>query len=105
MDDTKTYLEDLAGRVAAGLSAAYSGRDVLHLSIRGGSYRLRDFSAPTPRVFKTPAAATAAELRSSGLLVRMEPVSAEDLRHSLENEPGYWRARIREVNAAAGRTP
>jgi hypothetical protein len=74
-----------------------------HLSIRGGSYRLRNFLAARPH-----AAAKAAllpgytgidELRASRLVSRWIPVTPDDLRQNVVTKPEYWRVRIAEVNA------
>jgi hypothetical protein len=78
-------------------------RTVLHLSVRGDSYRLRryDLRARTkkPRGCTLPECATIQELRASSSIVKEFSVTKADMRHSLDNEPEYWCKRIEEVNA------
>jgi hypothetical protein len=78
-------------------------RTVLHLSVRGDSYKLRryDLRARTkkPRVFRLPGCSTIQELRASGSILKEFPVTEADMRHSIDKKPDYWCNRIEEVNA------
>jgi hypothetical protein len=75
----------------------------LHLSVRGGSYRLRQYNLrqpdKRPRVF-TARRATFEDLLASNIIENRIPVTMEDLAHSIDDEPQYWCERIREVNLA-----
>lgn len=80
----------------------------LHLSARGGSYRIRDFqkTGPSmpPHAFTVPGYATREALQESGVITQWLPVTAEDLLHSLDHDPAYWFQRLRQVsNDAAPR--
>jgi hypothetical protein len=76
---------------------------LLHLSIRGNSYRLRDSVAGgpnvSPRVRILPNFPSIDDLRASHLISRWLPVTRDDLRQNLILKPGYWYARIQGVNA------
>ena len=76
----------------------------LHLSVRGGSYRLRlyDLRRPgeRPRVFTIPSCSSFEDLRAGNIIAECVPVTAEDLCHSIDEEPQYWCERIREVDLA-----
>ncbi|MEK7407711.1 MAG: hypothetical protein AAB225_21750 [Acidobacteriota bacterium] len=76
----------------------------LHLSVRGGSYRLRQYDLRTtrdrPRVFTVPSCSSLDALRASNIIAEWVPVTAEDLCHSIDEEPQYWCERIRAVNSA-----
>jgi hypothetical protein len=74
----------------------------LHLSVRGGSYRVRNFTAARQH---TPAKASLVpgypgidQLRASRLVTRWIPVRPYDLRQNVITKPEYWRARIAAVN-------
>lgn len=75
----------------------------LHLSVRGGRYRIRNYlqtdpsHAPPP--FTIPDYLTFEALQQSGLISQWLPVSAADLHHSLVKEPAYWYERISQVNS------
>jgi hypothetical protein len=75
----------------------------MHLSVRGGSYRLRlydlDHPGNRPRAFTIPAYTSFEALSASSAIARWIPVTAEDLDHSIDDEPQYWCERIRAVNA------
>ena len=75
----------------------------LHLSIRGGSYRLRNFTAArlhTPaRAAVLPGYPEIGHLRASGLVARWISVTPDDLLQNVITKPEYWRARIAQVNA------
>ena len=77
---------------------------LLHLSIRGGSYRLRKFVGSgrqaTARPFTLSGYPTFGALQESNLISRWIPVSDSDLAHSLEREPDYWANRIRMLSAS-----
>ena len=76
---------------------------LVHLSVRGGSYKIRNFYACGPNI--SPPALTVPgyprfdELRTSGVIMRWVPISVEDSRHSLIEEPSYWHGRILQVNS------
>lgn len=76
---------------------------LVHLSVRGGSYKIRNFYACGPNV--SPPALTLPgyprfdELRASGVILRWVPVSVEDSLHNLMKETAYWHRRILEVNS------
>ena len=74
----------------------------LHLSTRGGSYRLRqyDLTKPSnrPRAFTIPACPSFDTLRASNVIKKWIPVTVEDLDYSIDKEPQYWCERIRTVN-------
>lgn len=74
----------------------------LHLSIRGGSYRLRNFTATPPhfeaKASLLPEYPDIGQLRASRLVSRWIPVTPGDLRQNVITKPEYWRARIEEVN-------
>ena len=76
----------------------------LHLSVRGGSYRLRqyDLGRPggRPRVFTVPACSSFEGLKAANIIAEWVPVAAEDLCHRIEEEHQYWCERIRAVNLA-----
>jgi len=75
----------------------------LHLSIRGRSYRLRNFTAARPhapaKAAVLPGYPEIDHLRASGLVSRWISVRSDDLRQNVITKPEYWRARIAEVNA------
>jgi hypothetical protein len=75
----------------------------LHLSIRGRSYRLRNFTATRPhapaKASLVPGYPDIDQLRASRLVNRWIPVTQDDLRQNVITKPEYWRARIAEVNA------
>lgn len=75
----------------------------LHLSIRGRSYRLRNFTA-TPahapaKPVVLPGYSEIDQLRASRLVLRWISVTPDDLRQNVITKPEYWRGRIGEVNA------
>jgi len=74
----------------------------LHLSVRGGSYRLRKYDLKRlgncPRAFTVPGYPSFETLRASNVIAQWIPVSAEDLNHSIDEEPQYWCRRIQAVN-------
>jgi hypothetical protein len=74
----------------------------MHLSVRGRSYRIRNFhltgAAIAATDFMITACPTIESLRSSGLIAKCISVTAADLRHNLIEEPGYWHQRIDEIN-------
>ena len=76
----------------------------LHLSVRGGSYRLRQYNlqrpSARPRVFTVPSCSTVQDLLAGKIIEERIPVRLEDLAHSIDDEPPYWCERIREVNLA-----
>jgi len=76
----------------------------MHLSGRGGSYRIRTFylsrTAKSPG-FMVPGYETLESLRSSGIVAKWLPVTAEDSKHNIIEEPGYFYERIREINKKA----
>ena len=76
----------------------------LHLSVRGGSYRLRQYDlrrpGARPRVFTVPSCSSFEDLRAGNIIAEWVPVTAEDLSHRIEEEPQYWCERIRAVNLA-----
>jgi hypothetical protein len=75
----------------------------LHLSIRGRSYRLRNFTAARPnapaKAALLPGYSEIDQLRGSRLVSRWISVTPDDLRQNVIMKPEYWRARIAEVNA------
>ena len=79
----------------------------MHLSSRGDSYRIRNFyrtrSAKTAD-FRIPGYATFQSLRDSGLIAEWLSVTADDARHNLIEQPGYWYERIRQINQQALQT-
>ena len=76
----------------------------LHLSVRGGSYRLRQYDlerpGERPRVFTVPSCSSFEDLKAASIIAEWVPVTAEDLCHSIDDEPEYWCERIRTVNLA-----
>lgn len=74
----------------------------MHLSARGGSYRIRNFhlsgAAVAPAAFTIPGYTTLQSLRSSNLISKWLSVTAEDSRHNVIEEPGYWCERILQIN-------
>ena len=76
----------------------------MHLSGRGGSYRIRNFynknEAKSPG-FVIPGYPTLESLRASGVVTKMFSVTAEDSRHNVIEQPEYWQERIRQVNRRA----
>jgi hypothetical protein len=78
-------------------------RTFLHLSIRGRSYRLRNFTAAQPhapaKAALLPGYSDIGQLRTSQLVSRWISVTLDDLRQNVVTKPEYWRARITEVNA------
>jgi hypothetical protein len=75
----------------------------LHLSERGGSYKIRNYHSNGPNVsppaLPVPSHRSFNALRSSGVVFRWIPVTAEDSTHSLIKEPPYWYGRIQTVNS------
>jgi len=75
----------------------------LHLSIRGRSYRLRNFTAARPhapaKAALLPGYSEIDQLRGSRHVSRWIRVTLDDLRQNVITKPEYWRARIAEVNA------
>jgi hypothetical protein len=73
----------------------------MHLSGRGGSYRIRNFyrtkTAKSPG-FMVPGYPTLESLRTGGVIAKWISVTAEDSRHNIINQPGYWHDRIRQIN-------
>lgn len=80
-----------------------AGGQALHLSIRGGSYRLRRYFPEDPerppQIFTLPGCRTEEEVRRSPRLTGWIPVSVEDRAHNIDEEPAYWSRRIREVSS------
>ena len=76
----------------------------LHLSVRGGSYRLRQYDlrrpGERPRAFTVPSCSSFEDLKAANIITEWVPVTAEDLCHRIEEEPQYWCERIRAVNLA-----
>jgi hypothetical protein len=76
----------------------------LHLSVRGGNYRLRQYDlrrpGERPRVFTVPSCSSFEDLRAGNIIAEWVPVTAEDLSHRIDEEPQYWCERIRAVNLA-----
>jgi hypothetical protein len=74
----------------------------VHLSARGGSYRIRNFhlsgAAVSPAAFLVPGYPTLESLRASDLIAECLAVTNEDSHHNLVEEPGYWYQRMREIN-------
>lgn len=74
-----------------------------HLSVRGRSYRLRNFTTAQPhapaKAAVLPGYAEIDQLRASRLVSRWISVRPDDLRQNVITKPDYWRARIAEVNA------
>jgi hypothetical protein len=73
----------------------------MHLSGRGGSYRIRNFNrskATKASEFELPNYPTLESLRASGVIAKWLPVTIEDSRHNVINQPGYWYDRIQQVN-------
>jgi hypothetical protein len=76
----------------------------MHLSARGGSYRIRNFyrtKAAKASEFKVPGYPTLESLRTGGVIAKWLSVTAEDSRHNLIDQPGYWYDRIRQINHQA----
>jgi hypothetical protein len=75
----------------------------LHLTIRGRSYRLRNFTSARPhapgKAALLPGYPEIDHLRASGLVSRWIGVTPADLRQNVITKLEYWRARIAEVNA------
>lgn len=73
----------------------------MHLSARGGSYRIRNFyrnnTAKSP-AFKVPGYLTFESLRASGIVSNWLSVTVEDLQHNIIDQPGYFYERIRQIN-------
>ena len=76
----------------------------LHLSVRGGSYRLRQYDlrrpGERPRAFTVPSCSSFEDLKAVNIITEWVPVTAADLCHRIEEEPQYWGERIRAVNLA-----
>jgi hypothetical protein len=74
----------------------------LHLSVRGGSYRLRQYNLKRPgnrpRVFTVPECPSFQTLRATGIIAQWISVTAEDYGHSIDEQPQYWCDRIQAVN-------
>lgn len=74
----------------------------LHLSVRGGSYRLRQYAlnkpGAAPKAFVAKGYHNFESLRDSGVLTEMIPVTSEDLQHNIETDLQYWCERIRKLN-------
>jgi len=73
----------------------------MHLSSRGGSYRIRNFyqtKAARASEFRVPGYPNLESLRTGRVIAKWLPVTTEDSRHNLINQPGYWYDRIRQVN-------
>jgi hypothetical protein len=85
----------------------------LHLSVRGGRYRIRKYNleefSVRPEAFQIKGCTTFEALRESGLITTFVPVTPEDLTHNIDEEPQYWCERIRRINSehlpAKGRDP
>ncbi len=75
----------------------------LLLSIRGDSYRLRNFAATRlhapAKAAVLPGYPEIDHLRASALVSRWISVTRDDLRQNVITKPEYWRARIAAVNA------
>lgn len=73
----------------------------MHLSGRGGSYRIRNFfltKKARASEFKQPGYPSLKSLRAGGVVTNWVSVTAEDLRHNLIHQPEYWYERIRQIN-------
>lgn len=74
----------------------------MHLSARGGSYRIRNFrlsgAVLSPTAFMVPGYSTLESLRASDLIAKWVSVTAEDSHHNVIEEPGYWYERICQIN-------
>ena len=74
----------------------------VHVSVRGGSYRIRIYNTDKPAA--RPKALTIAEyptfdtLRKSEQIVQWIPATSEDLKHNVDDQPQYWCDRIRKLN-------
>jgi hypothetical protein len=77
--------------------------NLLHLSIRGESYRLRDYLASGPhapaRARVLPGLPTIDALRASHIISRWISVTRDDMAQNLVLKHGYWHSRIEQVNA------
>jgi hypothetical protein len=84
------------------LIPSVESKTFLHLSIRGGSYKLRNYqeTGPSrpPRAFTIPGFLSADSLRESGLIARWLPVTTEDSRYNVDTKPDYWYERISQIN-------
>ena len=81
----------------------------LHLSIRGGSYRLRQYDVnqpgKRPRAFSLPEHRTSEALRESHIVEYWIPVTPDDYAHNIDDEPAYWVARIQVINRRRNTAP
>jgi hypothetical protein len=76
----------------------------MHLSGRGGSYRIRNFhnsKGPTSPGFVILGYPTLESLRAGGVVTKWFSVTAEDSRHNVIEQPKYWQERIRQINRQA----
>jgi hypothetical protein len=76
----------------------------MHLSGRGGSYRIRNFyrtKAAKASEFRVPGYPTLKSLRESGVVAKWLSVTAEDSHHNIIDQPGYWYERILQINQQA----
>jgi hypothetical protein len=102
---TETSLNGKGAREGFFIYAPSVAKDTyMHLSGRGGSYRIRNFyrtkSAKSPD-FMVPGYPTLESLQTSGVIAKWLSVTAEDSRHNLIDQPGYWYERIRQINQQA----
>jgi hypothetical protein len=62
----------------------------LHLSVRGGSYRLRQYDpgrlGERPLVFTVPSCSSFEHLKAANIVAEWVPVTADDLGHRIEEE-------------------
>lgn len=72
----------------------------MHLSGRGDSYRFRNFRTKTAKAvgFRQDGYPTLESLRTGAVITKWLSVTAEDSRHNIIDEPGYWYDRIRQIN-------
>jgi hypothetical protein len=96
-------------KVSGGLRAAslilapeINQRSFLHLSTRGSSYYLRDYSETgpesPPRKFRWKSCQNLEEFRSSMGIVTEVETTPEDLKMNIDKRPDYWFRRIQAVN-------
>lgn len=75
----------------------------LHLSVRGGSYKIRNYhrhgAKVSPPTLLVPGHRSFDALQSSGVVLRWIPITTEDSTHNLVKEPAYWFNRIERINS------
>lgn len=91
------------------LAPSLASETFLHLSVRGGRYRIRGYNLENPverpEIFRIGGCSTFEDLRASGVITRFVPVTAVDLHHNIDDEPAYWCNRIRALNHQLLGTP